>query len=291
MADGYPIEAQTANYIERAAQGRSRAVAGLATHHSSPNAGRHGARSRARSSASPTSRRRCASWSRPRSQALAAGADRKEAILAAYDRFYRGDIAKELRGAACARRAGSSRERISPSWKVHIEEPVSTSYKGIEVYKLTRVDAGPGDAAGAQHPRELRPEGDGLQQHALHPHGVPGDEPRLRRPRLLLRRRLPAAGGAGPRAALEGLRARPREAHRSGAQRSRRPRPAIRIPFQGAKQPVPRPARSAGTSRATKGPRQRRHADGAPTTPTSSAPSTPARPRSSRPTRKAGWCR
>ena len=48
--------------------------------------------------------------------------------------------------------------------------------------------------AGAEHPRELRPQGDGLQQRALHPHAVSGDEPRLCRPRLLLRRsRLPAA--------------------------------------------------------------------------------------------------
>ena len=39
------------------------------------------------------------------------------------------------------------------SWKVHIEEPVMTTYKGIDVYKLTTLGAGPVDAAGAQHAR------------------------------------------------------------------------------------------------------------------------------------------
>ena len=45
-------------------------------------------------------------------QALAAGKNRKEAIYAAYDRFYRGDIAQEfVRGRAS--RAGSTRSRTS----------------------------------------------------------------------------------------------------------------------------------------------------------------------------------
>src|SRR5207237_10815956 len=36
------------------------------------------------------------------------------------------------------------------------------------------------DARGAEYPRDLRSQGDGLQQRALHPHGVQGDEPRVR---------------------------------------------------------------------------------------------------------------
>jgi gamma-glutamyltranspeptidase/glutathione hydrolase len=75
-------------------------------------------------------------------QALAAGKSRKEAIQAAYDRFYRGDIAQEyVRG---AREQGSrvTMEDLA-DWKVHIEEPVKTTYKGIEVYKLTHWQQGP----------------------------------------------------------------------------------------------------------------------------------------------------
>jgi gamma-glutamyltranspeptidase/glutathione hydrolase len=68
--------------------------------------------------------------------ALKKGKNRKEAIYAAYDRFYKGDIAKELvRG---AREEGALfTEADLANWKVHIEEPVSTRYKGVDVYKLT----------------------------------------------------------------------------------------------------------------------------------------------------------
>ncbi|HZD04477.1 MAG TPA: gamma-glutamyltransferase, partial [Longimicrobiales bacterium] len=74
--------------------------------------------------------------------ALAAGRSRKGAIYAAYDRFYRGDIAEEfVRGA----REQGSRVTVDDlaSWKVRIEEPVRTTYKGIEVYKLTHWVQGP----------------------------------------------------------------------------------------------------------------------------------------------------
>jgi gamma-glutamyltranspeptidase/glutathione hydrolase len=74
--------------------------------------------------------------------ALADGADREAAIMAAYERFYRGDIAEEfVRG---ANEAGSPmmREDLA-SWRVEIEEPVRTSYKGIDVYKLTTWTQGP----------------------------------------------------------------------------------------------------------------------------------------------------
>jgi len=75
-------------------------------------------------------------------RALAAGANRKAAILAAYDRFYRGDIAKEI---VSATRAGGGlfTEADLASWKVQIEEPVATSYRGVDVYKLTTWTQGP----------------------------------------------------------------------------------------------------------------------------------------------------
>jgi gamma-glutamyltranspeptidase/glutathione hydrolase len=69
-------------------------------------------------------------------KARAAGKDRKAAIYAAYDRFYKGDIAQELvRGTR--EQGGLFTMEDLAKWKVHIEEPVHTNYKGIEVYKLT----------------------------------------------------------------------------------------------------------------------------------------------------------
>jgi len=74
--------------------------------------------------------------------ALAAGKDRKAALAAAYDRFYKGDIAREfVRG--LKEQGGLITMDDLAGWKLHIEEPVSTSYKGIEVYKLTSWVQGP----------------------------------------------------------------------------------------------------------------------------------------------------
>ncbi len=74
--------------------------------------------------------------------ALAQGQSRKEAIYAAYDRFYRGDIARELvRGTQ--EQGGQITMEDLDNWEVYIEEPVSTDYKGIEVFKLTSWVQGP----------------------------------------------------------------------------------------------------------------------------------------------------
>jgi gamma-glutamyltranspeptidase / glutathione hydrolase len=74
--------------------------------------------------------------------ALAAGKSRRDAIMAAYDRFYRGDIAREI--VRATREAGGlfTMEDLD-NWQVHIEEPVTTNYKGIDVYKLTTWVQGP----------------------------------------------------------------------------------------------------------------------------------------------------
>jgi len=75
-------------------------------------------------------------------EALANGKGRKEAIYAAYDRFYRGDIAEELvRG--MAEYGGLMTMADLDDWQVHIEDPVSVNYKGIDVYKLTHWVQGP----------------------------------------------------------------------------------------------------------------------------------------------------
>lgn len=69
-------------------------------------------------------------------EALKKGKSRKEAIYAAYKRFYTGDIAKEyVRGAQ--EQGGLVTLEDLAKWQVYIEEPEMVTYKGIEVYKLT----------------------------------------------------------------------------------------------------------------------------------------------------------
>jgi len=75
-------------------------------------------------------------------KALAERKNRKEAIYAAYDRFYKGDIAEEfVRGSK--EQGGLITMEDLANWKVYIEDPVMTTYKGIEVYKLTCWVQGP----------------------------------------------------------------------------------------------------------------------------------------------------
>jgi len=74
--------------------------------------------------------------------ALARGLDRKAAIYAAYDRFYRGDIAEAL-VRATQNEGGLITMEDLDKWQVHIETPVKTSYRGIDVYKLTTWVQGP----------------------------------------------------------------------------------------------------------------------------------------------------
>ena len=75
-------------------------------------------------------------------KALDEGKSRKEAIYAAYDRFYKGDIAEEF-VRACQEQGGLITMEDLANWKLYIEEPVITKYKGIEVYKLTCWVQGP----------------------------------------------------------------------------------------------------------------------------------------------------
>ena len=75
-------------------------------------------------------------------EALADGKSRREAIYAAYDRFYRGDIAEEL-VRSTKEQGGLITMADLDKWQVYIEEPVMTDYKGIQVYKLTSWVQGP----------------------------------------------------------------------------------------------------------------------------------------------------
>jgi gamma-glutamyltranspeptidase/glutathione hydrolase len=141
MADGYPIEAETANSIERnkariKAWKYSRAVM-------LPHLGQ------AREAPEPGEifvQRDLAATLRKlveaEKQALAQGKSRKDAIMAAYDRFYTGDIAQEfVRGVQ--EEGGLITMQDLANWKVRIEEPVKTTYKGIDVYKLQFWQQGP----------------------------------------------------------------------------------------------------------------------------------------------------
>lgn len=74
--------------------------------------------------------------------ALKKGAGRKAAILAAYDRFYKGDIAKEfVRG--CQEQGGLITMKDLANWKPIEEAPLHTNYKGVDVYKLQQWTQGP----------------------------------------------------------------------------------------------------------------------------------------------------
>jgi gamma-glutamyltranspeptidase/glutathione hydrolase len=141
MADGYPIEAQLTNTIERDKSWIKKwkySPAIMLTHLGST-----------REAPEPgeifVQKDLAATWRKlveTEQQSLRAGKTRKQAIYAAYDRFYKGDIAQELvRGVR--EDGGLFTMQDLANWKVHIEEPLHVSYKGIEVYKLPIWQQGP----------------------------------------------------------------------------------------------------------------------------------------------------
>jgi gamma-glutamyltranspeptidase/glutathione hydrolase len=74
--------------------------------------------------------------------ALKKGKTRKEAIAAAYDRFYKGDIAAEfVRGVQ--EQGGLITKEDLANWQPLEEAPTHINYKGIEVYKLQAWTQGP----------------------------------------------------------------------------------------------------------------------------------------------------
>jgi gamma-glutamyltranspeptidase / glutathione hydrolase len=76
------------------------------------------------------------------SAALKSGKSRKEALAAAYDRFYRGDIAEEFVRGAREEGALFTNQDLA-NWRVKLEEPRRTTYRDIEVYKLDHWTQGP----------------------------------------------------------------------------------------------------------------------------------------------------
>ena len=74
--------------------------------------------------------------------ALKKGKSRKEALMAAYDRFYKGDIALEfVRGSK--EQGGLITMQDLAKWKPIEEEPLMVNYKGIEAYKMQQWTQGP----------------------------------------------------------------------------------------------------------------------------------------------------
>ena len=69
-------------------------------------------------------------------EALKKGKTRKEAIYESYKRFYEGDIAEEI-ARSTQEQGGLITKKDLKNYKVYIEEPLMTSYKNIDVYKLT----------------------------------------------------------------------------------------------------------------------------------------------------------
>ena len=52
------------------------------------------------------------------------------------DRFYRSDLGQEFVRASQEQGGLHTLDDLA-NWKVHVKKPVMTSYKGIEIYKLT----------------------------------------------------------------------------------------------------------------------------------------------------------
>ena len=141
LADGYPIEAQTADSIERFKDqlakwpySKRTFLVHAGEQRSAPAAGEIFRQP----DLAATLRKLVAT----ESEALAAGKSRVEAIQAAYDRFYKGDIAQEFVRAAREQGGLITADDLA-RWQVKIEEPVHVNYKGIEVYKLTTWVQGP----------------------------------------------------------------------------------------------------------------------------------------------------
>ena len=141
MADGYPMEAQTTNSIEREKDRIKQWKYSPGVYLTHPGEARE-APYAGEIFRQPDLKATLEKLVAAEAEALKAGKSRKEAIYAAYDRFYRGDIAREL-----VRAVGEDGGLITlddlAKWKVHIEEPVMTTYKGIEVYKLNTWVQGP----------------------------------------------------------------------------------------------------------------------------------------------------
>jgi gamma-glutamyltranspeptidase/glutathione hydrolase len=141
MADGYPIEAELVRKLEKDQAklkqwpySRQTFLPHAGTDHEPPFPGEIWRQ--------PDLRTTLQKLVEAEAHARQAGQDRRAAIYAAYDRFYRGDIAEEfVRGSR--EQGGLHTLSDLATWRVKLEEPVHVAYRGIEVYKLTCWTQGP----------------------------------------------------------------------------------------------------------------------------------------------------
>jgi len=141
LADGYPIDAETADNIERWKDkikewpySRQTMLPHLGEAREAPRPGEI-----FRQPDLAATLRKLVEAER---EALAAGKSRKDAIQAAHDRFYRGDIARELvRGTQ--EQGGLITLEDLDRWRPLVEAPLTTNYRGIDVYKLDVWTQGP----------------------------------------------------------------------------------------------------------------------------------------------------
>lgn len=141
MASGYPIEAQTADNIERQKERIKKwpySSKVFLTHKGEDREAPYPGELFVQKDLHKTLQQLIDAENR----ALKSGMARKEAIYAAYDLFYRGDIAREI--VRSTQEQGGLITMVDlDKWQVYIEKPVSTNYKGIDVYKLTSWVQGP----------------------------------------------------------------------------------------------------------------------------------------------------
>ncbi len=141
MAAGYPIEAQTANSIERGKErikqwpySKEVFLVHQGEEREAPEAGEIFVQKELLQTLEK--------MVEAEQNALAAGKSREEAIMAAHDRFYTGDIAKEfVRGSQ--EHGGLITMEDLANWHPIEEEPLQINYKGIDVYKLQSWTQGP----------------------------------------------------------------------------------------------------------------------------------------------------
>lgn len=141
LAAGYPIEAQTANSMERGKKMISQwpySKAVFLPHSGSKREAPEAGEIFVQKDLLETLTKMVAT----EQEALKKGKSRKEAIWAAYDRFYKGDIAKEfVRG--CQEQGGLITMEDLAKWRPVEEEPLHVNYKGVEVYKMQQWTQGP----------------------------------------------------------------------------------------------------------------------------------------------------
>lgn len=141
LASGYPIEAETANSIERSKErikqwpySKKVFLVHEGEKREAPEAGEIFVQKDLLNTLTKLVE--------AEQQALKQKKTRKQAIQAAYDRFYKGDIAKEI-VRSNQEQGGLFTMADLANWKVKEEDPAHVNYRGIDVYKLNQWTQGP----------------------------------------------------------------------------------------------------------------------------------------------------